>query len=435
MYGYVNDIFTKNAFGTYRKVLEDVTYSAAMAKYLAYRRNPKADPETGSMPDENFAREIMQLFSIGLVELNMDGTPKLDAQGKPIETYDNDDIFELAKVFTGFGLESSAKAPWQARNRAGEPENVLNDFYEPMVIYAKDHSTAQKAFLDVIIPADTSGDESVQIALDALVEHPNTAPFISRQLIQRFTASHPEPAYVARVARAFRTGRFIAPNGEVFGSGQNSDLEATIAAILLDSKAHQNINRLSPTEGKIREPLLRFAHWAHSFNIDKVDSDEVALLSDTNDPATHLAQHPLKASSVFNFYRPGYVAPGTESGDMGLTTPEFQATNGSSALGYANFMTTFIFNDIKPRYAKAGTPLFVPNYKGAMAVADDAEALLDRLDLVLTAQRLTEKERQKIGEIISMVEITNRNNEEDRATRVKLAILLITSTATFGLIQ
>ncbi|MEO1020789.1 MAG: DUF1800 family protein, partial [Pseudomonadota bacterium] len=256
MRAYYQDIMIRNAFGNFRDLLEEVTYSPAMGEWLTYRGNRKGNPNTGRMPDENYAREILQLFSIGLIELNMDGSPKLDAQGQQIETYSNDDIEGLARVFTGLS--------WAGDSFNDRPQD--GDIRQ-MVMWPEQHSELDKTFLGTTIPAGTEGDESIRIALDTIFEHPNVAPFISRLLIQRFTQSDPSPAYIENVATAFETGRFTAQGGRNFGTGQRGDLRATLAAVLLEpttfAEPPANGTIMS---GKVREPILRFAHWARAFD-------------------------------------------------------------------------------------------------------------------------------------------------------------------------
>jgi uncharacterized protein (DUF1800 family) len=188
---YMDDL-EKGAFGNFRTLLEDVTYSSAMARYLTYAGSAKADGN-GSQPDENYAREILQLFSIGLVELNLDGTPKLNANGQAIPTYTLDDIKGLARVFTGFTNQAITKA------------NLAQDIIKPMVIDASKYETGEKKFLGLIIPAGTSAQNSVKQALDKIFNHPNVGPYIGRQLIQRLVASNPSPAYVERWLKCLTT--------------------------------------------------------------------------------------------------------------------------------------------------------------------------------------------------------------------------------------
>ncbi|KCZ60641.1 hypothetical protein HY30_11755 [Hyphomonas chukchiensis] len=404
---YYMDVLSKNAFGNFRDLLEEVTYSSAMARYLTYWRNEKGDPATGRMPDENYAREVMQLFTIGVVELNQDGTPKL-VNGKEVETFTNDDVEGLAKVFTGLS--------WAGPNFYQEDAGSQ---YKRLVMFDYMHSPEEKRFLGTVIPANTGGDESVKIALDTIFEHPNVAPFISRQLIQRFTASSPSPEYVKRVADVFDAGTFTALNGRVFGTGERGDLEATMAAILLDPSVNDDNNY--PSEGKIREPVLKFVNWARAFDIRNIDSSREGMLDDTSSPSTGLGQQPMRSPSVFNFYRPGYVAPGTETGAQGLTAPEFQVVNQGSIVSFMNFMTAFIFDTSGP------ADNFIPDYSPEIAIADDAQALTDYLDLLLTGETMTDEAKADIVDAVSSIPVAS---DADREKRAKLAAFMtITSSA------
>ena len=404
---YYMDVLSKNAFGNFRDVLEEVTYSSAMARYLTYWRNEKGDPATGRMPDENYAREVMQLFTIGVVELNQDGTPKL-VNGQQVETFNNDDVEGLAKVFTGLS--------WPGPNFYQESANST---YKRLVMFDGMHSPEEKRFLGKVIPANTGGDESIKIALDTIFEHPNVAPFISRQLIQRFTASSPSPEYVKRVADVFDAGRFTALNGRVFGTGKRGDLEATIAAILLDPSVNDANDYES--EGKIREPVLKFVNWARAFDVRNIDSSRENLLKETASPSTGLGQQPMRSPSVFNFYRPGYVAPGTETGAQGLTAPEFQIVNQGSIVSFMNFMTTFILDTSGP------SDNFIPDYSPEIAIADDAQALTDYLDLLLTGRTMTDEAKADIVAAVSSIPISS---DTDRNKRAQVAAFMtITSSA------
>lgn len=416
---YYIDVLVDNAFGNYRDLLEAVTYSPAMADYLTYRGNRKGDPATGRLPDENYARELLQLFTIGLVELNSDGSSRLDADNQPIPSYDNDDIEGLARVFTGFNLKGPTF-------RSSDPDAR----YSPIQLYPDEHSTLEKSFLGQTISANTPGDASVSEALDIIFNHPNVAPFVSRQLIQRFTASNPQPAYVARVATAFENGRFVAPDGTVFGDSNRGDLQATLAAILLDPSVHETAATPGLSDGKIREPILKFVHWARAFRLANVQSVQQRRLNDTSASNDRLGQHPFRSPSVFNFYRPGYIAPGFESGEAGMTTPEFQIVNASSALGFTDFMTLFVF-DRSPDTA-GDDPSFTPNYSDEIPLADDPAALVDRLDMLLTGGRMLASVRQSIISAVTAVPIDEDDPDPDRLRRVRIAVLMALTSPSFG---
>lgn len=424
---YYIDILNRNAFGNYRDLLTEITYSPAMAHYLTYYRNRKGDPDTGRMPDENYARELLQLFTIGLVELNMDGTPVDNGSG-PVEVFDNDDIQGLARVFTGLSYQGE-------RFFANSSQRIPNHEYAPLQMFADQHSELEKTFLSTTIPAGTPGDESIELALDEIFNHPNLAPFIARQLIQRFTASNPTPGYVERVAMAFETGQFESIGGARFGSGNRGDLRPVLAAILLDETLHDPSFANNPMGGKIREPVLKFAHWVRAFDASVIDARETSELRDTTGATDRLAQHPFRSPSVFNFYRPGFVAPGSESGGAGLTAPELQIINEGSIIGYNNFMTEFIFG--RARLRNGGGPSFVPDYSDELALADDPVGLIDHLDMLLTGARMSDEEKDAVETVLTALSLSE--DEEDRAedlmARVETAILMITNLPSYAIVQ
>ncbi len=415
--GYYMDILSRNAFGNYRALLEEVTYSPAMADYLTYLRNKKGDESKGRAPDENYAREIMQLFTIGLVELNMDGTPKLDGNGATIETYSNEDVVGLARVFTGLGL---AGGDFRAKD-----DNLK---YQPLQAYVDEHSPLEKSFLGHTIPAGTGPEASIDAALDHLFAHPNVAPFISRQLIQRFTASDPSPAYVERVATAFDNGSYTAPNGEIFGTGERGDLAATIAAILLDDDIMTENGVMLPE--KVREPALRFAHFARAFRVANINSlNEKHLIKAHK--LDRLTQQPFSSPSVFNFYRPGYLAPATATGDSGMTAPEFQIVNDASHSGYVNVMSEFAL-DRSSRYNES-VNTYKPNYNQELDLASDPEALINHLDNLLLAGRMSPQTRERISFVLEEIPIreTEPDASEDRFARVGVAVTMAVTDPAF----
>jgi uncharacterized protein (DUF1800 family) len=354
--GAFMDIVEANALGNYRTLLEQVSTSPAMGAYLSFRGNQKANATTGSQPDENYAREVMQLFSIGLVNLNQDGTPQL-ASGKPVETYTQADVSQMARVFTGWDLDTSV-------GTADTPDRVTR----PMVQIASRHELGTKAFLGTTIAANTNGAQSLQLALNTLMAHPNMAPFISRQLIQRLVTSNPMPAYVARVAAVFNNN----------GSGVKGDMKAVLRAILLDTEARSDSNLNNANFGKLREPLVRFIQWARTFGL--TSPDDSWNIGDLSDPATKLGQSPLRAPSVFNFFRPGYVPPNSSLGTAGITAPEFQITTESSVAGYVNFMQGAVSNGVGGLKA---------NYSALLPLVGDSAALLAELNVLLAAGQLS----------------------------------------------
>ncbi|MEM9494807.1 MAG: DUF1800 family protein [Pseudomonadota bacterium] len=410
------DIMAAGAFGNFRQTLENVTYSPAMAIYLTYLQNQKADEAREVVPDENYAREIMQLFTIGLLELQPNGEPRLDSSGQPIETYDNVDVTELAKVFTGLS--------WAARDRfLGRPQSIESE-YLPLVMFDDEHSEEPKSFLGVTIPAGTGGERSIDIALDTLFNHPNTAPFISRQLIQRLVTSNPSPDYVARVANAFAAGVYQMPNGQNAGAGARGDMRAVVAAILFDAEARDTARMTGAGAGKLREPVLRFTHWARAFGVSDTDTDErdVDDLQDTRAPS-QLNQQAYRSPSVFNFYRPGFVAPGSESADAGLVAPELQITTASSVTGYANFIAEFIARD-------GADGAFASDYTEEVRLAGDPAALVDHLDLVLAYNELRPETRSRAIEAVTAITEGSGGFTRDEL-RARVAILFIMTSSDY----
>ena len=432
---YYIDVLARNAFGNYRELLEAITFSPAMGHYLTYAGNLPADDSTGRMPDENYAREILQLFTIGLVELNSDGTLRRGADGAPIETYDNQDITGLARVFTGL-------------NFGAEPDEVDDDgdlisvaLARPMTLFEDQHSPREKTFLGLTIPEGTSGIESVTMALDHIMAHPNVGPFVGRQLIQRFTSSAPTPRYVQEVAEAFNIGRYVLPDNTAVGDGRKGELSATLAAVLFSPEAHGLTVDESTTFGKPREPILRLTQWMRSFEVDASQPELVPILYDLL-PNELLGQHPYRSRSVFNFYRPGYLAPGSISGGAGLTVPELQIVNASTNPGYVNVMSFFIFSvqaegeeveELREIFEEvnlfldedAARRAFVANYQRERNLADRPDELVAHLDLLLTAGQLQQATRNAVVELITQVAPGPNLDDEGRLLRVTFAVLML----------
>jgi uncharacterized protein (DUF1800 family) len=387
--GHYADLLERHAFGNYRQLLEQVSLSVAMGSYLNMMGNRKGDPVTGRAPDENYAREIMQLFSIGLVQLNPNGTPKLASDGKPIESYSQNDVTQLARVLTG----------WQA-----DGFNNSNDFSyvaRPMKHNAALYEEGDKTVLGVRIPGSLTGPQALSAALDILANHPNVGPFIGRQLIQRFVKSHPSPGYVARVAAAFNNN----------GQGVRGDLKATLRAVLLDPEA-----RAEPTDnasGRLREPIQRFIQWARTFGLTSKNGDWP--IGDTSDPATRLGQSPMRSPSVFNFFRPGYVPPGNELATNNITAPEFQLYNETSVAGYLNYMVSVITDGIDAAD-------MVPNYSEPLSLASNASDLLAHLNERLAAGAIDSVTLAQLSGAVGTIAATT---DVGKLNRVRAAILLV----------
>ena len=402
------DTLGANAFGNYRTLLEAVTYSPMMGLYLTHLHNQKENAATGSVPDENYAREVMQLMSIGLYELNQDGTQKLNPVGKPIETYSNADVSGMAKVMTGLswaGPDTSASR-FNGGSAGTEPDREI----KPMQAYDQYHSTSQKQFLGVTIPAQTlaTTNNDVRIALDTLFNHPNVGPFFGKQLIQRLVSSNPSPAYVSRVAAAFNNN----------GQGVRGDMKAVIRAVLFDQEARAPA---AGSNGKLREPAVRFVQWMRSFNA--ASRDGRFLLGTTTDPATQLGQTPMYSPSVFNFFRPGYIPPNSRVGTGGLVAPEAQIINETSIPGYLNYMRGVITSGIGTSTNNIRD--IQADYNAELSLAGNADALVDRVSLLLTAGKLSASTRANVLAAVSSVSVGTTTAATDQRNRVNLAIYLI----------
>ncbi len=398
------DMLGANAFGNFRDLLQAVSLHPMMGIYLTSMRNQK---ESGSrIPDQNYAREVMQLCTIGLYQLNQDGSVKI-ANGKPIETYTNDDISGLSKVFTGWSWAGPDKSDTRFFGGNADPDRD----WKPMQSYPKFHSTSAKAFLGVTIPAQGSADPegSLKIAMDTLFNHPNVGPFIGRQLIQRLVTSNPSPQYVGRVAAAFANN----------GQGIRGDMQAVIRAVLLDSEARSDAGLSSPTSGKLREPVIRLANWMRAFNAKSTSAR--FLMGNLDDPLSGLGQTPMRSPSVFNFYRPGYVPPNSSIAAAGLVAPEMQITGETTVVGYLNFM-----RDVIPNGTGSSRDV-KPDYSAELALAATPEQLVDRMNLLLMANQMSATLRSQILDAINSVAIpagTGTNVDTARKNRVSLAVFL-----------
>ena len=379
------DVLEGNAFGTYRTFLGEVTLSPGMGSYLNMRGNLRENAATGRVPDENYAREVLQLFSLGLVELSPDGTPK---NGVATDTYGQDTITGLAKVFTGWNNDAANNTdPGYAQR--------------PMVLNAANHSPSAKQFLGTSIAAGTPGAAALQTALDTIAAHPNVGPFISRQLIQRLVTSNPSAAYVGRVAAVFANN----------GAGVRGDLRAVIKVLLLDDEARRAPVAGETTRGKLREPVVRFIQWARTFNL--ASPTGIWNIGNVSDPSTRLGQSPLRSPSVFNFFRPGYVPPNSALGTLSLNAPEFQITNESTVVGWANWAQTFVLGGVGETR---------PDYAAELALATDATALVKRVSLLLSGDSLS---AATLATITTAVGSIGATTDAGKLNRVYAAVHLV----------
>ena len=382
MAAYV-DVLLDNAFDNFRDILDKITTNAAMASFLTFLGNRKANPTTGAQPDENYARELMQLFTLGLYRLNTDGT--LVGGATPTETYTQLDVTGLARVFTGLVL---------ANNTSTTPDR----YRLPLVINAAINETGPSSFLNTSTTG--GGTAAIKTALDAIFAHPNVPPFVSKQLIQRMVTSNPSPGYVGRVASAFADN----------GAGVRGDMKAVIRAILTDGEARADSMMTDATFGKLREPVMRLTGWARAFNV--TSPANTWPIGDTSSPSTRLGQSMGRAPSVFNFFRPGYTPPSTAISNAGLVAPEFQITNEQSVVGYVNFINGLVNN---------GSGDAKPDYTDILTKAADSAALVDEVNVVLAAGQLSTATLSSIRAAVDSVSATATNGPTNRA---KIAILL-----------
>jgi uncharacterized protein (DUF1800 family) len=401
------DIFVRNAFGNYRDVLHEVTLHPVMGRYLSHIGNQKARPEINQYPDENYAREVMQLFSIGLWELNPDGTRQTNTLGQHIPTYGNAQITEFARVFTGlwFGGQNWGEGGW-----TDDDSSVL------MQMWAEKHDFGEKTLLrGFVIPARAPTVENamrdIEDALGNLVDHPNTGPFIGRQLIQFFVTSNPSSNYVARVADVFANN----------GAGKRGDLGAVVKAILLDEEARDARWSLGAAHfGRLKEPVYRAMAIAR---VGALERHTNLLWWTWGDFYSVAFQEPTYSPSVFNFFRPGYQPPGLLTAN-GLVGPAFQITDSYSSISLPNQLWEFTEAGLR----QWGAYHFAPDYAGLATVAADAPALVDQVNLLFCGGLMS------VGTRDAMLNAVQSVPAYDRLLRARLAVYLA-ATCPEGAVQ
>ncbi|MGI9223169.1 MAG: DUF1800 domain-containing protein [Woeseiaceae bacterium] len=394
------DVLSRNAFGNYRDLIEEVTLHPAMGVYLSMLGNEKPDPDLNIRPDENYARELMQLFSIGLVELNIDGTVRVDTQGDPIPTYDQPIIEAFAHVYTG----------WTYAGAPSFRQAFPTDFNQviPMQLYPGFHDTGSKTLLGgVELPAGQSGEQDLAAALDNVFNHPNVGPFIAIRLIQRLVTSNPSPGYVQRVAEVFNDN----------GAGVRGDLGAVVKTILLDPEARPELPM--DLDGKLKEPLLRLTQVWRAYDAQSA-SGRYPLAA----AFVLFGQGPLQSPSVFNFFSPFYSPPG-EIRDSGLVAPELQIASEYQNTYVANywFFQTFGLNQTNTDLQE--DDIFI-DISEEMGIAADADALIDMIADKLLAGEISDPLRQEIVNIMSLIP------DSDTALRAAEAIYLVVSSPEFA---
>jgi uncharacterized protein (DUF1800 family) len=403
------DVLESDAFGNFRQLLADVTLDPTMGVYLNMLGNDKGDPATGVNPNENYAREINQLFSIGLYKLNPDGTLLLDANGLPIPTYNQDVIKGFAQVFTGWTFAGGDHT---------DPNNffyVANNWRQPMEIWPEHHSPGAKLLLDgVVLPAGQTPQQDLQQALDLVFQHPNVGPFICRQLIQRLVTGNPSPAYVYRCGQAF------ANNSQWGGQGVRGDMKAVVSAILLDYEARSTSFLGAPGYGHLREPVVRLGGLLRAIHATP-PADGKWRIWNLEDAGYGLDENPLRAPTVFNFFEPTYVLPGAVA-QAGLVSPEFKITNEETVFGAANYMSDVI------RFGASYDPYtIVPDY-ASLVVLSNAD-LLSYFNVVMTANQMSPQTQSILQAALADPNFSDPN---DPTVRVKNLVYLIMLSPDFA---
>ncbi len=405
------DTLGNDAFGNFRQLLEDVTLSPEMGIFLSTMAN---EGNSSVEPDENYAREVMQLFTIGLWQLNPDGTQQLDGSGNPIPTYSLNDVVGIAKVFTGFSWNmggNTSDQAWSGYGASYAGPGFGQDLL-PMTAYPTHHSSAEKDFLGVTIPAgSTDPAADLKIALDTLFNHPNTPPFICKQLIQRLVTSNPSPAYVQRAAAVFQDD----------GQGVRGDMQAVITAILMDDEARNTTSPTftSPNYGRVQEPMLRFTHMARAF---VAESRSGAFdIGGTDDPAYGLAEMAQRSPTVFNWFAPGYVPVGTSIEQAGLVAPEMEITDVTTVMGYLNTMQAAVssgYGNNSDLYMTLATET---------GLANNPQQLLDRVNMLLLGGQMSSTLSSEILGAINAIPVPAGGDPTD----INNALLARAQTAVF----
>lgn len=405
-------LLMQHSFGNYRDLLYDISLHPAMGVYLTHMNNPKTDLSQNRFPDENYAREIMQLFSIGLYQLNPDGTRILDNEGNFIPTYSHPEISGLAKVFTGLTWHTSEffyQYGWQ-------PE----DFQAPMKMMNNWHEPGEKQLFDGITIPDRNpvdGIADINDAIDHLFNHQNVGPFLGTRLIQRLVTSNPSPAYVARVTAVFNN------NGE----GVRGDLKAVIRAILTDKEARDCALINDPHHGMLREPLVRHTHISRAFN---AASTSGRYNNSMYNFRMLTGQRPLGSPTVFNFFRPDYQPIGPVE-QAGLVAPEFQITNSQTILGYADLVNDWAMDEYRAmefgNIYNGEQYYFKPEYvvmhdlTDEMMLSGDEQLneLIERYNLILMHGNMSDQTRELILQAVAQVP------DDQLEIRVRMALFLV----------
>jgi uncharacterized protein (DUF1800 family) len=439
------DLLGAGAFGNFRDLLKGITLSPAMGEYLDMKGSAKADPVLNSIPNENYAREVMQLFTIGTVMLNPDGSVQF-SNGKPVNTYSEADAQSVARALTGWNFAgqdqtrswrwlypdvpypsdaatgakacaawSTPMAPWTTTYRSSDDtRDITGGAHDAgaktLLVYPGSAAFNQN------VPAGQTPMQDVDSVVDNLFNHPNVGPFIGEQLIQRLVTSNPSGAYVSRVAAVFNNN----------GSGVRGDMKALIRAILLDPEAR--ISRASQPNGygKLREPVLRFTHLHRAFGASMTNGYRSIYDLGGSDS---LGQSPLRAPSVFNFYAPDYAPSGPLS-DAGLVGPEFAITNSATISGFMDFSKYGIIGGFNSSAANAGDWL-KPDYTAYIALAPNPPAMVDALNILLLSGGMSMQFRTQLIDVAT--KLTDSNATTQSTERFKTVLWLILNSPEYSI--
>jgi len=400
-----------HAFGNFRQLLDDLTLNPAMGNYLDMVNNDKPNPLKGRTANENYARELLQLFSIGVFKLNPNGTPKLDfgsasapsADPRPIPTYEQKTVEGLARVFTGWTYDTAPPSP------PPTTFNYTRYYLEPMVHIPARHDAGAKELLDgVVLPAGRTGPQDLASALDQVFNHPNVGPFLGRQLIQHLVTSNPSPGYVARVTQAFEG---LPP----YGAGVRGDMKAVVKAVLLDVEARRNPSIL-PEFGRLQEPAVFVTRTLRSLG---ATGQGYGL----HERVSQMGQSVFSAPTVFSFYSPDYQVPGTA-----FFGPPFQIYTESTSIRRANFVNTVLFGQVSPpSYAPPGSTTVAINLAPWTALASNPTALVDDMSMRFMHGAMPADMRSRIIQAITALPPTNPTY------RAQAAIYLTATSMQYGL--
>lgn len=410
------DILLKYAFGNFEDMLYDITLHPCMGFYLSHLNNPREIPEQNIHSDENYAREVMQLFTVGLYQLNQDGTRKTDGQGQWIPTYGQADIKELAKIFTGLGVGGVVENEYVSEPYFGLDIYVA-DMAKPMIMYEEWHQPGSKKMLDgYVIPGGQPGLKDIKDAIHRLALHPNVGPFLGKQLIQRLVTSNPSPGYVSRVAAVF------ADNGHHV----RGDLSAVIKAILMDPEARTCQSLGNPNFGKLTEPFIRYTEFSKAIPMEQFYGRYWNVAYGFFQATGEI---PLGSRTVFNFYLPDYQPLGQIS-ENNLVGPEFQIHNSRTSIEYINKVNEWaVWGYVMDDWEK-DNPHVTYNLDELKSLARDPEALVNRLDMLFTHGSLSQYTRDLIKEAI-----TPFIENDYRQDRVRLALYLILISPDYNIMK